>query len=75
MTNADKFAKTYAESFKEAYPQLDTTRATLLIEKATKTALEDIRAVTIDAPAFKLTCKKLGIKCTYKSIEEYLKVS
>ena len=31
-----------------------------------------LRTVSIDGPAFKATCKKLGIKQTYKAIEAYL---
>jgi hypothetical protein len=72
MTNKDRFAATYAASFVEAYPQLPADRCKELIEKATKVALENIRVVTISTPGFKLTAKKLGIKCTYKAFEEFL---
>lgn len=31
-----------------------------------------LRTVSIDGPAFKAVCKKLGIKQTYKAVEAYL---
>ena len=73
MTNKETFAALYAESFKESYPHLDIQKTEHLIQKATETALNNIRSVLIDTPAFKLTCKKLGIKNTYIAIEQYLK--
>lgn len=72
MTNAESFAKVYAESFKECYPQFDIEKSQTLIEKAIETALKDIGTVSIDGAAFKMTFKKLGIKPTYKAIREYL---
>lgn len=72
MTNQDKFAETYAKAFADSYPQIDVTKTADLIAKATKAALGNIRGVDIRRPAFKLTCKRLGIKCTFKAIEEFL---
>lgn len=73
--NKQKFARVYAESFREAYPGVPIDRAAHLIEKAISCALENIRGVAIDGAAFKLTFKKLGIKPTYKAIEEFLNAS
>lgn len=72
MNNRDKFAETYATAFAETYPEFEASMRSDLIAKATKMALECIRRVDIQRPAFKLTCKRLGIKCTFKAIEEFL---
>jgi len=71
-TKKDIFANTYAKAFAESYPQLPAGKSADLIQKAMNVALTNIRAVLIDSPAFKLTCSKLGIRCSYKAIEEYL---
>lgn len=71
-TNRETFAQVYEQSFKEAYPQLPADKAEGLIKKAIYTALADIKSVSIDGAAFKLTAKKLGIKRTYKAFQEYL---
>ena len=72
MNNRDKFAETYAKAFAESYPQIDTTNTASLIAKATAAALGNIRHVDIRRPAFRLTCKRLGIACTFKAIEAFL---
>lgn len=72
MSNKETFAATYSQAFIDSYPQLPAEQSKALIEKATKIALDCIRNVIIDSPAFKLTCQRLSIKCTYKAIEEYL---
>ena len=73
MTNKEKYAETYAQAFVEAYPELPAERTKFLIEKAVATVLGlGIRGVNIDAPAFKLTSKKLKIKHTLTAIEEFL---
>ena len=72
MTNKETFAQTYSQAFIDSYPQLPAEHSKGLIEKALKAALENIRVVNIDGAAFKLTSKRLGIKHTYKAIEEYL---
>lgn len=72
MTNKETFASTYSQAFIDSYPQIPAEQSKALIEKAVTTALASIRSVNIDALAFKLTCKRLGIECNYKSIEEYL---
>lgn len=69
--NKAQFAKTYAAEFVKAYPHLPAEQSAKLIEKAVTTACGNIRTVNIDSPAFKATCKTLGIKCTYKAIEEF----
>lgn len=72
MTNKEKFAEMYVQSFKECYPHLPLEKADQLIAKALKVALENIRSVQIEGAAFKATFKKLGIKHTYKDAEEFL---
>lgn len=72
MTNKETFAATYAQAFKDSYPQLPVDKTTPLIEKAIATACENIRNVLIDGAAFKLTAKRLGIAHTYKAFEAYL---
>lgn len=71
--NKEIFSKQYAIEFVKVYSHLPAEQSQKLIEKAVKTACDNIRAVNIDSPAFKATCKTLGIKCTYKAIEEYFK--
>jgi hypothetical protein len=71
-TNKDTYAATYAQAFADSYPQLPVEQSKGLIEKVMKTALQDIKAVNIDGAAFKLTSKRLGIKHTYKAIQDYL---
>lgn len=76
-TNKQKFARVYAESFKEAYPDLPVERTEHLIEKAIEAAIKNIRHVEISGKAFQLTFKKLGIEksynaYTYKAIEQFL---
>lgn len=71
-TNKEKFAQTYAQAFVDSYPQFDAARQRHLIEKAIGAALADIRSVSIDGAAFKLTAKRLGIKCTYKAFDAFL---
>jgi len=70
--NIETFTKLYAESFAECYPQFDITKTAALIEKALAVACKNIKAVSIDGAAFKLTAKKLGIKNTYSAWSEYL---
>ena len=73
MNNKQKFAETYAQAFTDSYPELPADRSKHLIANAVKVLTEQsIRRVIIDSPAFKLTCKRLAIKCTYKAIEEFL---
>lgn len=72
MTNKELFAKTYAETFKECYPQFDVTKTQHLIEKAIAAACENIKAVDINGAAFKATFKKLGVKHTYTAIQKWL---
>jgi len=72
MTNKDKYAATYSQAFIDSYPQLPAEQSKALIEKALKVALENIKSVSIDGAAFKLTSKRLGIKHTYTAIQEYL---
>lgn len=72
MTNKELYAKTYAEAFKECYPQFNIDQAQTLTIKTLEVALRDIRSVNIDSPGFKLTAKKLGIKNTYKAIDEFI---
>ena len=71
-TNKQIYNETYFNCFAECYPMLPMDKATNLMQKAMETALKDIRSVNIDSPAFKATSKKLGIKHTYKAIEEFL---
>ncbi len=71
-TNKQIFARVYAESFREAYPALPVEGTEHLIEKAIAAALDNIRGVSIDGAAFKATFKKLGIKPTYKAVDEFL---
>jgi hypothetical protein len=72
MTNKDTYAATYSQAFIDSYPYLPVESAKGLIEKALKVALDNIKAVNINSPAFQLTSKRLGIKHTYKAIQEYL---
>lgn len=72
MTNKETFAATYSQAFMDSYPQLKAEQSKHLIEKALKVALENIRVISLEGAAFKLTCHRLGIKRTYKAIEEYL---
>ena len=72
MTNKDTYASTYSQAFIDSYPQLPAEQSKMLIEKALKVALENIKSVSIDGAAFKLTSKRLGIKHTYTAIQEYL---
>jgi hypothetical protein len=72
MTNTEKFKTTYSAAFIDCYPALPAAASAGLIEKALGAALKNIRAVNIDGAAFKETCKRLGIKHTYKAIEEFL---
>lgn len=73
MTKKETFAATYATAFVDSYPDLLADKSKHLIENAVKVLTEQsIRRCIIDSPAFRLTCKRLGIKCTYKAIEEYL---
>lgn len=72
MTPATTFAATYAQAFADSYPHLPSEKSKDLIAKATEAALKNIRGVIIDSPAFKLTCKRLGIKNTHAAIESYL---
>lgn len=71
-TNKEKYAAAYSQAFIDSYPQLPAQQSKHLIEKALKVALQDIKSVSIDGAAFKLTSKRLGIKHTYKAIQEYL---
>jgi hypothetical protein len=72
MENKEIFAATYTQSFLDAYPQLGAANSAPLIEKAIATALKNIRIVSIEGAAFKLTAKRLGIKHSYKAFEEFL---
>lgn len=72
MTNKETYAATYSQAFVDSYPQLPAEAAKVLIETAIKKALQDIRCVNIDGPAFKLTSERLGIKHNYKDIQAYL---
>lgn len=72
MTNKDTYASTYSQAFIDSYPQLPAAQSKMLIEKALKVALENIKSVSIDGAAFKETSKRLGIKHTYTAIQEYL---
>lgn len=72
MTNKAKFAETYAQAFIDSYPQFPAEKCKVLIEKAVKVACQNIKSVSIDGAAFKLTAKRLGIKHTYKAFAEYL---
>lgn len=72
MTNEEKYAATYSQAFIDTYPQLPAEHSRGLIEKTLKAALENIKVVNIDGAAFKETSKRLGIKHTYKAIQEYL---
>lgn len=72
MSNKENFATAYSQAFIDSYPHLPAERSKHLIENAVSTlTTQSIRRVIIDSPAFRLTCKRLGIKCTYKAIEEY----
>lgn len=70
--NKKLYAETYTECFIKAYPELPAKQSKVLIEKAMLSALRDIRSVNIDGKAFKATSKELGIRHTYKAIEEFL---
>ena len=72
MTNKEKFAEVYAKAFSESYPGIAAEKHAELINRAVQTACEDIRCVSIDGAAFKLTAKRLGIKHTYKAFAEFL---
>jgi len=71
MSNKDKFAEVYAQAFIDSYPQLPAEKSKDLIQKATRAATNNIRGVSLDGAAFKLTAKRLGIKCTYKAFEAF----
>lgn len=71
-SNKQLFATTYAKAFIDSYPGLKADQCKLLIEKALLQILDNIHLVIINTPAFKLTAKRLGIKFTYQSFQEYL---
>lgn len=73
MTNKEKFIETYTQAFVDSYPNLPADKSKILIAKAIETAIKSIHMVLIDGPAFKLTAERLGIKCTYKAFDEFLK--
>jgi len=73
--NQEKYVATYAQAFVESYPELPAERTQFLIEKAIAAVVKSIRGVNLDAPAFKLTAKKLGIKNTFKAVEAFLEVA
>jgi hypothetical protein len=72
MTNKEKFAETYAQAFSETHPQFTSERMRELVTRAVKRSCDDIKCVSIDGEAFKLTAKRLGIKHTYKAFSEFL---
>ena len=73
MTNREKFAAVYTQAFVDSYPHLPAADSADKINKVITTATENIRSVIIDGAAFRLTAKRLGIKHSYKSFEEFLK--
>lgn len=75
MTNKEIYAKIYAESFVECYPEMPAEKSKHLIEKAIAVACEDIYRVLIEGAVFKLTSKKLKIKHTKKAIKEFLEAA
>ena len=72
MTNKEKFAEVYVRAFSDSYPGIGAEKQARLINRAVKKACEDIRCVSIDDAAFRLTAKRLGIPHTYKAFEEFL---
>ena len=76
MSNRELFAKTYTEALAECvqnpkheyhWPVSDVPR----VAAKMLTGLDTNGTNINDSPAFKLACKRLGIKCTYKAIREF----
>ena len=71
-TNRKIFIETFTQAFVHANPNFPINANSPVLEKWINDALSDIRKVSIAGDAFKITCKRLRIKHTYKAIEEYL---
>jgi len=73
LTPREIYSRTYTQAFKDTYKDIiPTDKQETLIAKALAVALDNIDNVIIDAPAFKLTAKRLKIKNTKKAIKEFL---
>lgn len=59
-SHRELFAETYTQAFQDTYPELPIEKSVCLIKKAIEKATADIRVVIINAPAFRLTAKRLG---------------
>lgn len=76
--NKTLFADTYKQSLSQLWqdPEYDYVRSIKdnTPEKLADKMIDSIlsKRASIDSKGFKLTCKKLGIKHTYKSIYEFL---
>ena len=75
MSNRELFAKTYTEALAECVqnPKHEYHWPVADVPKVAAKMLEglDSNGTNIDSPAFKLACKRLGIKCTLKTIREF----